>query len=56
MGLGTPEAVSLTAARKLAADAKAAFAEGRDPIAERVEALRLHSLYNNLGRKLIRRT
>ena len=38
MGLGTPEAVSLAAARKLAADAKAAFAEGRDPIAERVEA------------------
>ena len=38
MGLGTPEAVSLAAARKLAADAKAAFAEGRDPIAERAEA------------------
>jgi hypothetical protein len=38
MGLGTPEAVSLAVARKLAADAKAAFAEGRDPIAERVEA------------------
>ena len=38
MGLGTPEAVSLAAARKLAADAKASFAEGRDPIAERVEA------------------
>lgn len=38
MGLGTPETVSLAAARKLAADAKAAFAQGRDPIAERVEA------------------
>lgn len=38
MGLGTPETVSLGAVRKLAADAKAAFAEGRDPIAERVEA------------------
>ncbi len=38
MGLGTPEAVSLAAARKLASDAKAAFAEGRDPIAERIEA------------------
>lgn len=38
MGLGTPEVVSLAAARKLAAEAKAAFAEGRDPIAERVEA------------------
>ena len=38
MGLGTPEAVSLAAARRLAADAKAVFAEGRDPIAERVEA------------------
>lgn len=38
MGLGTPEAVSLATARKLAADAKAAFAEGRDPISERVEA------------------
>lgn len=38
MGLGTPEAVSLAAARKLAAEAKAAFGEGRDPIAERVEA------------------
>ncbi len=38
MGLGTPENVPLAAARKLAADAKAAFAEGRDPIAERVEA------------------
>lgn len=38
MGLGTPEAVSLAAARKLAAEAKAAFADGRDPIAERVEA------------------
>ena len=38
MGLGTPETVSLAAARKLAADAKALFAEGRDPIAERVEA------------------
>ena len=37
MGLGTPDAVPLAAARKLAADAKAAFAEGRDPIAERVE-------------------
>lgn len=38
MGLGTPDAVPLSAARKLAAEAKAAFAEGRDPIAERVEA------------------
>ena len=38
MGLGTPEAVSLAAARKLAADAKAAFAQGRDPISERIEA------------------
>ena len=38
MGLGTPETVSLAAARKLAADAKTAFAEGRDPIAERVGA------------------
>ena len=38
MGLGTPETVSLAVARKLAADAKVAFAEGRDPIAERVEA------------------
>ena len=38
MGLGTPEVVSLAAARKLAAEAKAAFAEGRDPIAERVVA------------------
>jgi len=38
MGLGTPEVVPLSAARKLAAEAKAAFAEGRDPIAERVEA------------------
>lgn len=38
MGLGTPEAVSLAAARKLAADAKAAFVQGRDPIAERVMA------------------
>lgn len=38
MGLGTPEAVSLSAARKMAPDAKASFAQGRDPIAERVEA------------------
>ncbi len=38
MGLGTPEVVPLSLARKLAAEAKAAFAEGRDPIAERVEA------------------
>ncbi|WP_419826141.1 tyrosine-type recombinase/integrase [Sphingomonas sp.] len=38
MGLGTPDVVSLAAARKLAADAKAAFAEGRDPIAECAEA------------------
>ena len=38
MGLGNPESVSLATARKLAAEAKAAFDEGRDPIAERVEA------------------
>ncbi len=38
MELETFEVVSLAAARKLAADAKAAFAEGRDPISERVEA------------------
>lgn len=38
MGLGNPESVSLAAARKLAAEAKAAFDDGRDPIAERVEA------------------
>lgn len=38
MGLGTPDVVPLSTARKLAAEARAAFAEGRDPIAERVEA------------------
>jgi len=38
MGLGAPDAVPLASARKLAAEAKAAFEEGRDPIAERVEA------------------
>lgn len=38
MGLGTPGSVSLASARKLAAGAKAAFAEGRDPIAERALA------------------
>jgi integrase len=38
MGLGNPRSVSLAAARKLAAEAKAAFDEGRDPIAERVAA------------------
>ena len=38
MGLGVPDAVSLAQARRLAADAKAAFAEGRDPIGERIEA------------------
>lgn len=37
-GLGTPETVSHAAALELAANAKAAFAEGREPIAERVEA------------------
>jgi hypothetical protein len=36
--LGCPDSVTLAAARKLAAEAKAVFAEGRDPIAERVEA------------------
>lgn len=38
MGLGVPDEVSLAQARKLAAEAKAAFAEGRDPIGERIEA------------------
>ncbi|MBG6118958.1 integrase [Sphingobium sp. AEW010] len=38
MGLGSPDSVSLATARKLAGEAKAAFVEGRDPIAERVEA------------------
>lgn len=38
MGLGVPNEVSLAQARKLAADAKAAFAWGRDPIGERIEA------------------
>lgn len=38
IGLGAPQAVSLASACKLAADARTAFAEGRDPIAERVEA------------------
>jgi integrase len=38
MGLGGADAVSLAKARKLAAEAKAAFEEGRDPIAERALA------------------
>lgn len=37
MGLGTPETVPLAEARRLAAAARAAFAEGRDPIGERAE-------------------
>jgi integrase len=38
MGLGSPSSVSLANARRLAAEAKAIFAEGRDPIAERALA------------------
>lgn len=38
MGLGSPGTVSLAEARKLAAEAKAAFDAGRDPIAERSQA------------------
>jgi integrase len=38
MGLGVPDDVSLAEARTLAADARRAFAEGRDPIAERKAA------------------
>lgn len=38
MGLGSPSSVSLAEARKRAAEARAIFAEGRDPIAERALA------------------
>lgn len=38
MGLGSPETVSLAEARRLAAEAKAVFDAGRDPIAERAQA------------------
>lgn len=38
MGLGIPRDVSLARARELAAEARKAFAEGRDPIAERAAA------------------
>lgn len=40
MGLGIPRDVSLAQARELAANARRAFAEGRDPIAERAAAKR----------------